>query len=134
MARFRKRKFFRKPDSSPNDTKKLEKEEIQSVITEDNPTQKTKSVELWIRSGTKYIFIIITAALLSGVFNGLTQDTESNHFLYGIIIIFVGIAGGVITFKGIKREYPSTTMVLVGVSMMIISTIIIIVIGDSILL
>ena len=91
MARFRRRKFSRKPDSSTNETKNLEKEEIRSEITEDgqsfssketktvitdetNSTHTTSSLKSWTISGTKYIYIIAAAALASGIFTPLVSD------------------------------------------------------------
>ena len=91
MARFRRRKFSRKPDSSTDETKNLEKEEIRSEITEDgksfssketktviteetNSTHNSSSLKSWTKSSTKYIYIIAAAALASGIFTPLVSD------------------------------------------------------------
>ena len=143
MARFRKRKFFRKPDSSTNETKNLEKEEIQSEITGDgesfsskktktviteeaNSKHDTSSLKSWSKSGTKYIYIIVAAALASGIFTPLVSDgINSEVVIVGILGLFIGVAGGVLIFKGINRQNTSPVLILIGLGLIIISLIVV---------
>ena len=143
MARFRKRKFHRKPDSSTDETKNLEKEEIRSEITEDgqsfssketktvitdetNSTHTTSSLKSWTISGTKYIYIIAAAALASGIFTPLVSDAvDSEILITGILGLFIGVAGGVLIFKGINRQNTSPILILIGLGLIIISLIVV---------
>ena len=143
MARFRKRKFHRKPDSSTDETKNLEKEEIQSEITGDgesfsskktktviteeaNSKHDTSSLKSWSKSGTKYIYIIAAAALASGIFTPLVSDgINSEVVIVGILGLFIGVAGGVLIFKGINRQNTSPVLILIGLGLIIISLIVV---------
>ena len=143
MARYRKRKFFRKPDSSTDETKNLEKEEIRSEITEDgksfssketktviteetNSTHNTTSLKSCTKSGTKYIYIIAVAALASGIFTPLVSDgVDLEIVIVGILGLFIGVAGGVLIFKGINRQNTSPVLILIGLGLIIISLIVV---------
>ena len=143
MARFRRRKFSRKPDASTNETKNLEKEEIQSEITGDgksfsskktktviteetNSTHTTASLKSWTKSGTKYIYIIAAAALASGIFTPLVSDgIDLEIVIVGILGLFIGVAGGVLIFKGINRQNTSPILILIGLGLIIISLIVV---------
>ena len=143
MARFRRRKFSRKPDSSTDETKNLEKEEIRSGITEDgksfssketktviteetNSTHNSSSLKSWTKSGTKYIYIIVAAALASGIFTPLVSDgINSEVVMVGILGLFIGVAGGVLIFKGINRQNTSPVLILIGLGLIIISLIVV---------
>ena len=143
MARFRRRKFSRKPDSSTDETKNLEKEEIQSEITGDgesfsskktktviteeaNSKHDTSSLKSWSKSGTKYIYIIVAAALASGIFTPLVSDgINSEVVIVGILGLFIGVAGGVLIFKGINRQNTSPVLILIGLGLIIISLIVV---------
>ena len=143
MARFRKRKFHRKPDSSTDETKNLEKEEIRSEITEDgqsfsskktetvitdetNSTHTTSSLKSWTISGTKYIYIIVAAALTSGIFTPFISDgIDLEIVIVGILGLFIGVAGGVLIFKGINRQNTSPILILIGLGLIIISLVVV---------
>ena len=144
MARFRRRrKFSRKPDSSTNETKNLEKEEIQSEITGDgesfsskktktviteetNSTHNSSSLKSWTKFGTKYIYIIAAAALASGIFTPLISDgVDLEIVIAGILGLFIGVAGGVLIFKGINRQNTSPVLILIGLGLIIISLIVV---------
>ena len=148
MARFRKRKFYRKPDSSTDETKNLEKEEIRSEITEDgksfssketktviteetNSTHNSSSLKSWTKSSTKYIYIIAAAALASGIFTPLISDgIDLEIVIVGILGLFIGVAGGVLIFKGINRQNISPVLILIGLGLIIISLIVVLQVGQ----
>ena len=76
-------------------------------------------------SGTKYIYIIAAAALLSGVFTPLTIDAEAEQVVFGMLVIFLGLAGGIIIFLGIKKQKFTIIMVCGGLGLMVASLILI---------
>ncbi len=88
---------------------------------EENP-RDLKSVVL---SGTKYAYIIAAVALLSGIFTPLTLGIEIENVLFGMLSIFLGLAGGVIIFLGMKLQKFTTIMICGGLGMMFSSLILI---------
>ena len=128
MAKFRKNKFFKKQhsQSNPEQTKKFEPETPKTItIKKSDSVYEFKRTNSWIKSGTKYIYIIAVAALLSGIFTPFTIDAELQSVIFGILIIFIGLGGGVLIFKGVTAEKTSTILIYVGLSFMIISLILI---------
>jgi len=74
-----------------------------------------------ILSGTKYAYIIAAVALLSGIFTPLTIGAEVENVIFGMLSIFLGLAGGIVIFLGIKYQKFTTIMVSGGLGMMIAS-------------
>ena len=72
-------------------------------------------------SGTKYAYIIGAVALLSGIFTPLTIGAEVENVIFGMLSIFLGLAGGIVIFLGIKYQKFTTIMVSGGLGMMIAS-------------
>ena len=130
MARFRK--YWKKQDLNTK-TEEIEEystEKLESVITKDPSIRKETAGKSWITSGTKYAYIIAIAALMSGVFTPFTLGIEHSIVLSGILILLVGLSGGVLIFKGIKRDSPSKILILGGLGLMIISLILIQILGS----
>ena len=119
MAKHRRFSDKPKEDSHQND----EKIELQEQQTSSEKTQSDlKSILL---SGTKYAYIIGAVALLSGIFTPLTIGAEIEAVIVGMLSIFLGLAGGIIIFLGIKTQKYTTIMVCGGLAMMIGSLILI---------
>ena len=134
MTRFKKNRFFKKQDLDNNPEKSNEEpseEKLASVITKETNITKQVSAKSWITSGTKYAYIIAMAALLSGIFTPFTIGTEYGAVFSGILILLLGLSGGVLIFKGIKREKPSVILILSGLGLMIISLILIQTLGRT---
>ena len=128
MAKFRKNKFFKKQHSqnNPEQTKKFEPETPETMtIKKSDSFYEPTTTKSWIRSGTKYVYIIAAAALLSGIFTPFTLDVEGETVVYGMLILFIGVGGGFLIFKGVTAEKTSTILVCVGLSFMTISLILI---------
>ena len=133
MPKFRKNRNFKKQDLNTK-TEEIEEqttEKLESVITKDLNTTKESSGKSWISSGIKYAYIIAIAALLSGIFTPFTLGIEQKTVLSGILVLLVGLSGGVLIFKGIKREEPSKILVLGGLGLMIISLILMQILGTT---
>ena len=95
--------------------------EEKEIISEQETTYskiQTKPKSL-ILSGTKYVYIIAITALLSGIFTPLTIGAEIENVLFGMLSIFLGLAGGIVIFLGIKNQKFTTVMVCAGLGMMI---------------
>ena len=111
------RRFSDKPqnDSIQNNEKtKLKEQQISSEKT----SFDLKSMFL---SGTKYAYIIGAVALLSGIFTPLTIGVEIENVVFGMLSIFLGLAGGIVIFLGIKSQKFTIMMVSGGLGMMFAS-------------
>ena len=113
------RRFSDKPkeDSNQKETELQEK----NISAEKTPLD-FKSLVL---SGTKYAYIIGAVALLSGIFTPLTIGVEIEDVIFGMLSIFLGLAGGIVIFLGIKYQKFTTIMVCGWLGMMIGSVLLI---------
>ena len=114
------RRFSDKPNSDPLD-EDLEYKTTEEILSEENP-RDLKSILL---SGTKYAYIIGAVALLSGIFTPLTLGVEIEDVIFGMLSIFLGLAGGIVIFLGIKYKKFTTIMVCSGLGMMFGSVVLI---------
>ena len=55
-------------------------------------------------ASVKYIYLVVFFALLAGFFHPLITDTSFDNVVIGVIILFVGLAGGVLVFKAVTSE------------------------------
>tara|TARA_Y100000593_G_C4186946_1_gene274866 strand:+ start:68 stop:451 length:384 start_codon:yes stop_codon:yes gene_type:complete len=113
MVKHRRYSDKPKEDSIQKD-EKIESQEISSEKT----SLDFKSLLL---SGTKYVYIVAAVALLSGIFTPLTIGAEVENVIFGMLSIFLGLAGGIVIFLGIKYQKFTTIMVSGGLGMMIAS-------------
>ena len=113
MVKHRRYSDKPKEDSIQKDEKvEFQEQEISSEKT----SLDLKSLLL---SGTKYVYIVGAVALLSGIFTPLTIGAELENVLFGMLSIFLGLAGGIVIFLGIKNQKFTTVMVCAGLGMMI---------------
>ena len=111
------RRYSDKPKE--DSTQKAEKTEFQNQeISSEKRSLDFKSLLL---SGTKYAYIIAAVALLSGIFTPLTLGVEIEDVIFGMLIVFLGLAGGIVIFLGIKYQKLTTVMVCGGLGMMVAS-------------
>jgi len=111
------RRYSDKPKEDP--IQKVEKIEFQEQeISSEKTSLDFKSLLL---SGTKYVYIVGAVALLSGIFTPLTIGAEIENVLFGMLSIFLGLAGGIVIFLGIKHQKFTLVMVCGGLGMMIAS-------------
>ena len=137
MARFRKNKFFKKKNSQtqPETFNNTEKQELESAVVQERTSNiNTSTGKSWIKSGTKYVYIIAIAALASGIFTPFTTGAELETVISGILILLVGVGGGILIFIGNQRESHSKILVLVGLSFIIISLFLMFVIAKGIII
>ena len=116
MAKFRKNKFFKKQHSqnNPEQTKKFEPETPATItVKKSDSVYEPTTTKSWIKSGTKYVYIIAATALLSGIFTPFTIGVEPQNVIFGILILFIGVGGGILIFKGVIAEKTSTILVCV---------------------
>ena len=113
MVKHRRYSDKPKEDSNQKETELQEKD----ISAEKTPLD-LKSLLL---SGTKYAYIIAAVALLSGIFTPLTLGVEIEDVIFGMLVVFLGLAGGIVIFLGIKYQKLTTVMVCGGLGMMVAS-------------
>ena len=111
------RRFSDKPKEDSNQ-KETETELQEKNISAEKTPLDLKTILL---SGTKYAYIIAAVALLSGIFTPLTLGIEIENVIFGMLVIFLGLGGGIVIFLGIKRQKLTTIMVSGGLGMMVAS-------------
>ena len=55
-------------------------------------------------TGFKYVYLIAFFALLSGFFHPLITNTSFDSVVIGVIVLFVGLAGGLLLYKSAISE------------------------------
>jgi hypothetical protein len=50
-------------------------------------------------TGAKYVYLILFFVLLSGLFHPLITGASFDNVIFGVIILFVGLAGTVLVYK-----------------------------------
>ncbi len=55
-------------------------------------------------TGFKYVYLIAFFALLSGFFHPLITNTSFDSVVIGVIVLFIGLAGGVLLYKSVISE------------------------------
>jgi len=113
MVKHRRYSDKPKEDSIQKDEKiEFQEQEISSEKT----SLDFKSLLL---SGTKYVYIVVAVALLSGIFTPLTLGIEIENVIFGMLSIFLGLGGGIVIFLGIKYQKFTIVMVCGGLGMMV---------------
>ena len=57
-----------------------------------------------VLTGFKYIYLVVFFALLAGLFHPLITNTSFEPVWVGVLILFVGLAGGVLLYKTATSE------------------------------
>ena len=111
-------KHRRYSDEPKKDSNQKENELQEKNISAEKTSLDLKTILL---SGTKYAYIIAAVALLSGIFTPLTLGVEIEDVIFGMLSIFLGLAGGILIFLGVKYQKFTPIMVSGGLGMMIAS-------------
>ena len=62
---------------------------------------KTSSKAL---AGFKYVYLVAFFVLLAGFFHPLITNTSFDSVIVGVLVLFVGLAGGVLLYKAATSE------------------------------
>ena len=111
-------KHRRYSDEPKKDSNQKENELQEKNISAEKTSLDLKTILL---SGTRYAYIIAAVALLSGIFTPLTLGVEVEDVVFGMLSIFLGLAGGILIFLGVKYQKFTPIMVSGGLGMMIAS-------------
>ncbi len=117
-------KHKRWSDKPKSDTPPIDEEK--NVVEQETSIEKeSKDIKSLIVSGTKYIYIVVAAALLSGIFTPLTIGEDWDQVIFGMLSIFLGLGGGVVIYLGVKTQKLTIVMVSGGLAMMFASLVLI---------
>jgi len=72
-------------------------------------------------TGVKYIYLTVFFALLAGFFHPLITDTSFDNLIIGIIVLFVGLAGGILVYKATTLERKKEIFLAGGFALIAIS-------------
>ncbi len=72
-------------------------------------------------TGVKYIYLIAFFALLAGFFHPLITNTSFDNVIIGVIILFVGLAGGILVYKATTLETKKEIFLAGGFALIAIS-------------
>ncbi|WP_428326081.1 hypothetical protein [Nitrosopumilus sp.] len=72
-------------------------------------------------SGFKYVYLVVFFALLAGFFHPLITNTNFDGFVLGVLILFVGLAGGILLYKAATSEKRRGIFLGGGFALMAIS-------------
>jgi len=74
-----------------------------------------------VLAGFKYIYLVAFFALLAGFFHPLITDTSFDIVIIGVLILFLGLAGGVLLYKAATSENKKEIFLGGGFTLIIIS-------------
>ena len=69
----------------------------------------------------KYVYLVAFFTLLAGFFYPLITDTSFDNVVVGVLILFVGLAGGVLLYRAATSEKKRGIFLGVGFTLMAIS-------------
>ncbi len=69
----------------------------------------------------KYIYLVAFFTLLAGFFYPLITDTSFDGVIIGVLILFVGLAGGVLLYRAATSETKRGIFLGAGFALMAVS-------------
>ena len=72
-------------------------------------------------TGFKYIYLITFFTLLAGLFHPLITNSSFDGVISGVLILFVGLAGGILLYKAATSESKRIIFLGSGFVLMAIS-------------
>jgi len=78
------------------------------------------TVKRTIVSSLKYAYLVAFFALLSGIFYPILKDHTYDNLIVGILILFLGLGGGILVYKG--TTYSKKPLILIPIGLVLIIT------------
>lgn len=72
-------------------------------------------------TGFKYIYLIAFFTLLAGLFHPLITNSSFDGVVNGVLVLFVGLAGGILLYKYATSESKRVIFLVSGFTLMAIS-------------
>ena len=115
-----------KPKAEAEEMKPSKPEKISDNVKRSQVTQKleTSKSNPILSQIPRYVYLVAIFALLSGVFFPLITigaDEAYNFVIGGAVILFLGLAGGILLFKGATSDGSRGILLIVGFVLITIS-------------
>jgi hypothetical protein len=55
-------------------------------------------------TGIKYVYLVMFFALLAGFFHPIISGAPFDSVVVGVLVLFVGLAGGVLVYKAVSSD------------------------------
>jgi peptidoglycan/LPS O-acetylase OafA/YrhL len=78
-----------------------------------------------ILAGAKYIYLIFFFALLSGMFYPVITHSNGDSVVEGVLILFIGLAGGVSIYKAGTSDKHQKAYLITGFAILAISLVLV---------
>ncbi len=78
-----------------------------------------------VRPAFKYIYLVVFFTLLAGIFHPLITGNSLDGVISGVIVLFVGLAGGVLLYKSATLEKRREIYLGIGLGLIAISFVLI---------
>ena len=115
-----------RPKAEVEEVKQTEPEKIskniqQSQEIEKLESTKTSNTTTILAQIPRYVYLLAIFALLSGVFFPLiTPGMPFDYVIQGTVILFLGLAGGILLFKAITSDNRRGILVAIGFTLIAI--------------
>jgi peptidoglycan/LPS O-acetylase OafA/YrhL len=74
-----------------------------------------------VKAGFKYVYLVAFFTLLAGFFHPLITGGSSDGVISGVLVLFVGLAGGVLLYKSATSEKRREIYLGAGLGLIAIS-------------
>jgi uncharacterized membrane protein YjjP (DUF1212 family) len=74
-----------------------------------------------VKAGFKYVYLVAFFTLLAGFFQPLITGRSSDGVISGVLVLFVGLAGGVLLYKSATSEKRREIYLGAGLGLIAIS-------------
>ncbi len=124
-----------KPKAEAEEMKPSKPEKISDNVKRSQVTQKleTSKSNPILSQIPRYVYLVAIFTLLSGVFFPLITtgaDAAYNFVIGGVVTLFLGLAGGILLFKGATSDGSRGILLIVGFVLITISIALIFLIQD----
>ena len=72
-------------------------------------------------TGAKYVYLVVFFAFLAGIFHPIINGLPIDNVIFGVIILFVGLAGSVLVYKAATSENKRGILLGIGFGLIAIS-------------
>ncbi len=88
-----------------------------------NQTNQTTLSQIYSKlfASFKYVYLIVFFALLAGFFHPLITNTSFDVVIGGVLILFLGLAGGILLFKAATSENKKMIFLFAGFILIMVS-------------
>lgn len=72
-------------------------------------------------TGAKYVYLIVFFAFLAGIFHPIINERPLDQVIFGVIVLFVGLAGSILVYKASTNENRRGILLGIGFGLIAIS-------------